>query len=172
MQLAQILDVFEGLFLASDHPDIVKVERYGKDVSPGGNSPAGVRVKHGTGSEAYLWGAVHPGAKPIPIPDVLPAPRYRAPRIAILAVQLLDAARPSEFRTWQLVAFSDLGHERGVTPMGVNVVCNDGTAMLLRATAGSGPAGDPAEDPCPDYRIPEVVKEWHLRVNAQSAAPA
>ncbi|MEU4214053.1 hypothetical protein [Actinoplanes sp. NPDC026623] len=171
MQLAQVLDVLEGLFAASEHPDIKEIERYGHDTAPGGGSPAGVKVKHDSGSEAYLWGAVWPGAKPIPVPDEPLPPRYRASRLAVLAVQLLDVARPTQFRSWQLVAFPDLGPQPGVSPAGVSIVCSDGTAMLLRVTAGSGPVGDPADDPFPDYRIPEGVKEWHLRASAQSAAP-
>jgi len=173
MQLAQVLDVFEGLLVASKHPDIVEIERYGRDVAPGGSSPAGVKARYQSGSEAYLWGAVWPGEIPITVPDEMPPPKRRADRMAIFAVQLLDVARPDVFTSWQLVAFPDLGptDERGKSAAGVSLVCSDGTKMLLRVTAGSGPSGDPAEDPFPDYRIPEGVKSWHLRVHAQSAAP-
>jgi hypothetical protein len=158
VKLAEVLDVFEGLFAAAQHPDIVSVGRYGSDMQPGGQSPAGVKVKHLSGSEAYLWGAVvRNDAVPAPVPEALPAPRLRAPRIAILAAKLLDVARPAQFKAWRLVAFPDLGPEPGVTSLGVEVVCADGTKMLLRATAGSGPAGDPADEPAPDYRIPAVL---------------
>jgi hypothetical protein len=167
MQLAQVLDVFEGMLVASEHPDIASVGRYGRDLVPGGQSPAGVKVQHQSGSWTYLFGAIHPGEIPVPIPDVLPRPKLRAPRMAIFAAQLLDVARPDVFRSWQLVAFQDLGHERGVTPLGISLVCSDGTKMLLRATAGSGPT-DPEDEPAPEYRIPEGVQQWHLRVSSST----
>lgn len=172
MQLAQVLDVFEGLLAASRHPDIAGLKRYGHDVTPGGGSPAGINVKHASGSEAYLWVAVWPGAKPIPIPDEPLPIRQRAGRLAVFAAQLVDVARPSQFRSWQLVAFSDLGPEPGVSPCGISVVCSDGTTMLLRVTAGGPPTGEAAEDPHPDYRIPEDVTTWQLAAGTANVVPA
>jgi hypothetical protein len=154
VQLSQVLDVFEGLLIAAEHPDIVSVRRYGQDAAPGGGSPAGIKVKHRSGSEAYLWGAIRPGATPVPMPDKPPAPRFRAPRLAIFAAQLLGAARPPAFRSWQLVAFPGLGHEPD-TPLGLDLVGADGGRLLLRATAGSGDS-DPLDEPFPDYRIPSM----------------
>lgn len=156
MELAEILDVFEQLLTASRHPDIVSVRRYGRDTTPGGPSPAGVAVKYQSGSHAFLAGGLGDNEIPLPVPDVLPPPRRRASRLAIFAVQLLEVARPAQFRAWRLVGFPDVGPEaeRGRFPAGVSVACADGTRMLLRVTAGSGPAGDPAEEPFPDWKIP------------------
>ena len=172
LQLTQVLDVIEGLLVASQHPDIVLIRRYGKDATPGGNSPAGVCVKHCSGSEAYIWGAVHPGEIPIPVPEVLPAPERRADRLAVLVTQLLDVARPEQFRSWQLVAFPDLGpvEEQGKSAAGISLVCADGTKVMLRTTAGSGQTGDPAEEPAPGYVLPEAVSSWHLEASALFAA--
>jgi hypothetical protein len=156
VQLAEILDVFEQLLTASGHPDIVSVRRYGTDTAPGGPSPAGVAVKYQSGSHAFLAGGLGDGEIPIPVPDVMPGPKRRASRLAVFAVQLLDVARPAQFKAWRLIALPDVGPEaeRGQFPAGVSVICADGTRMLLLVTAGSGPAGDPAEEPFPGWTIP------------------
>ncbi|GGN05403.1 hypothetical protein FHR83_001401 [Actinoplanes campanulatus] len=157
MQLAQVLDVIEALFRAAAHPEIEAVERFGAGTAPGGPSPAGVRIRYGDGALAYLWGAIWPQETDLPVPDVLPPPAGRRPdRVAVLAVMLLDAARPAAFRSWQLVALADLGPggERGKAPRGVRIVCADGTSLLLRATAAGGPDRAPSQEPYPDYRIP------------------
>lgn len=173
MQLAQVLDVIEALFRVSEHPDITDVGRYGGDAAPGGQSPAGVRVSYESGSFGMLWGAVADRSEtPLAIPDVLPPVSQRSARTAILAVQLLDVARPEPFGSWQLVASPNIGptDQRGAWPAGLSIVCKDGTKVLLRATAGSGAQGDPDEDPAPDYRIPEGVKAWQMRLTVPSAA--
>ena len=171
VQLAEVLDVIEGLLIASKHPDITSISRYGRDTAPGGGSPAGVCVKYQSASEGYIWGAVEPDETPIPIPQVMPRPRLRAPRLAIFVAQLLDVARPAQFKAWRLVAIPGVGPvtEQGTWPAGVSLICADGTKMMLRATAGSGPT-DPAEEPFPDYTIPEEVSSWHLQASALSAA--
>jgi hypothetical protein len=157
VQLAQVLDVLQELHLASGHPEIAAVERFGMDGVPGVPSPAGIRMRYETGSFAYLWGAVWPGETPVPVPAVLPPPSRRAPRAAAFAAQLLDAARPAAFRAWELVALRDLGPvgERGKVPLGLRITCADGTALLLRATAAGGPHQEPDTEPHPDYRLPD-----------------
>ncbi|GLW27320.1 hypothetical protein [Actinoplanes regularis] len=156
MRLAQVLDILQELHLAGGHPEIAAVERFGTDTAPGGPSPAGLRLRYTTGSEAYLWGAVWPGETPIPVPEILPPPSRRASRAAAFAAQLLDAARPSAFRAWELVALKGLGpaEERGKVPLGLRITCGDGTALLLRATAAGGPTREPDSEPHPEYRIP------------------
>lgn len=176
MQLSAVLDVFEGLFRAAGHPDVVDVGRYGADVEPGGSSPAGVKLRDVRGGHMYLWGARWKGETPLAVPEVLPTPRFGHQRIAVFAAQLLEAAQPTDlFESWRLVALPDIGptEARGQVPAGVSVVCVDGTKVLLRSTHGSSPTGDPDVEPCPEYRIPvEEVRQWHLKVSARSAAHA
>ena len=159
MHLAQVLDVIESLIVASGHPEITAVGRYGNDLVAGGPSPAGVRVRYETGAEAYLWGAVWPGENALPTPERLPPPSRRVDRIAVFITWLLDAARPGALRSWQLVALPELGptDERGKVPAGVRIVCADGTSLLLRATAAGGPERDPDIDPYPGYQVPEAL---------------
>jgi hypothetical protein len=155
MQLARVLDVVEGLLRASGHPDIVEIRRYGSEPSI-----TGVRVRYQATSTASLFGATWPGAQPLAVPEKLPAPKQRrAPRIAIFAVWLLEAARPQEFRSWQLVALPGLGSEKepGPFPAGVSLECADGSTTLLRASATGATVGsEPDEEPFPDYVIPEL----------------
>ncbi|AEV82867.1 hypothetical protein ACWT_1848 [Actinoplanes sp. SE50] len=159
MQLAQVLDILRQLLLTSAHPEIAAVDRFGTDPAPGGPSPAGLRVRYDTGSEAYLWGAVWPGETPLPVPEILPPPSLRAARAAAFAAQLLDAARPAAFRSWELLALPDLGpaDARGKVPLGVRITCADGPAFLIRATAAGGPTREPDTEPHPGYRIPEAL---------------
>ncbi|GLY07405.1 MULTISPECIES: hypothetical protein [Actinoplanes] len=159
MQLAQVLDVLEALFAGCGHPEIATVARYGGDLVPGGPSPAGVRVRYRNQAEAYLWGAIWPGESPLPTPEVLPPPTWRADRIAVFAVHLLDVARPEQFRSWQVVALTGLGpeHQRGKVPRGVRIECADGTSVLLRATSAGGPEREPDSDPYPTWKIPETL---------------
>jgi hypothetical protein len=156
VRLVHVLDVLQELHEASGHPEIVEVVRFGTDAAPGGPSPAGLRVRYDTGSEAYLWGAIWPAETPMPVPETLPPPSRRAPRAAVFAAWLLDAARPAGFRSWELVALKDLGPagERGKVPLGLRITCSDGTALLLRATAAGGPVQEPDTEPHPDYRLP------------------
>jgi hypothetical protein len=178
MQLAEVLDVVEGLLVASEHPDIVSVKRYGTATGPSADrsrtsSISGVRVTYSSTATAVIWGAIWPGETPIPTPGEMPPPVERTGRLAIFVVQLLDVARPQQFRSWQLVALPDLGPTaaRGTAASGVSVVCADGTKMLLRTSSTGATVGaEPTEEPFPDYVIPEGVKSWHLKVNAQSAA--
>ncbi|MDG4774153.1 hypothetical protein [Solwaraspora sp. WMMD792] len=169
MQVAEVLDVLEALFQTSKHPDITDVRRYGQDTEPGGNSPAGVRVYYSTGSTGMLWAAVgKPAPAPASLPAEMPAPRERARRTLAFAVQLLDFARPEEFTSWEPCAFTGV-HS---SPSGVKITCRDGGAVFLRATATTGPggiAGEPNEDPYPDYQIPEGVRSWRQEVGARSA---
>jgi hypothetical protein len=157
LHLAQVLDVIGTLLRNCGHPEIEAVERFGADATPGGPSPAGLRIRYVNGALAYLWGAIWPQETDLPAPDRLPVPRGNRPdRAAVLAVLLLDAARPPEFRSWQLVALPDLGPtgQRGKVPRGLRIVAADGTSLLLRATAAGGPERDPESEPHPDWRIP------------------
>ncbi|HWS35543.1 MAG TPA: hypothetical protein VN408_22735 [Actinoplanes sp.] len=156
MRLVRVLDVIEALIRASAHPEIEAVERYGTDTAPGGPSPAGIRVRYADGALAYLWGAIWTGETDLPLPDRLPPPAGRRPdRLAVLTAMLLDAARPADFRSWQLVALENLGRdgERGKSPRGLRIVGTDGTSLLLRTTAAGGPQRAPEEDPWPDWRV-------------------
>ncbi|WP_430784962.1 hypothetical protein [Actinoplanes sp. G11-F43] len=149
MQLSQVLDVVEALLRAAAHPEIEAVERYG-------TAPAGIRVRLVDGAVTYLWGAIWPGEADLPTPDRLPPPAGRRPdRLAVLTVMLLDAARPAEFRSWTLVALTDLGPEgeRGKVPRGVRIVAADGTSQLLRVTAAGGPERAPGAEPWPEWRV-------------------
>ncbi|MEV6349250.1 hypothetical protein [Actinoplanes sp. NPDC051851] len=154
VRLAQVLDVLERLLAAARHPEITAVDRFGSDAAPGGPSPAGVRVRYTTGAEAYLWGAVWPGENPLPVPETLPPPLGRRPdRLAVLTAQLLDAVRPPEFASWQLLGLPDLGPagERGKAPRGIRITGADGTSLLLRVTAAGGPTAESETEPYPDY---------------------
>jgi hypothetical protein len=154
-----VLDLLQRLHEAAGHPEIAAVERFGTDAAPGGPSPAGLRLRYDTGSFAYLWGAVWAGETPMAVPEELPPPSRRASRAAVFAAHLLDAARPSDLRGWELVALRDLGPaaERGKVPLGLRITCGDGTAFLLRATAAGGPTQEPDTEPHPNYRIPVVT---------------
>ncbi|MEU4777448.1 hypothetical protein [Micromonospora sp. NPDC023633] len=169
MQVSQALDVVEALLRAAEHPDIVAVERYGADVQPGGQSPAGVKAVHGSGSAALLWGAVPPrDATPVPLPSEPLPPKWRAARILVLAHQLLDAARPDVFRSWELCR--QAGVESPVAAA-LRITASDGSVVYLRATSAAGSMGEPETDPHPDYRIPQGVQSWHLSLNAPRAEP-
>ncbi|GAA2864742.1 hypothetical protein Acy02nite_14190 [Actinoplanes cyaneus] len=156
MQLAHVLDVLQELHAVSDHPELAAVERFGADAMPGGPSPAGLRLRYETGSFAYLWGAVWAGETAMTVPADLPPPSRRASRAVVFAAQLLDAARPGVFRSWELVALRDLGpaDARGKVPLGLRITCADGTSFLLRATSAGGPTREPDTEPHPSYRLP------------------
>lgn len=183
MNLTQILDVVEGLLVASEHPDIVAVERYGTEGEPWGpsveksraRSITGVQVRYQSSAKASLWGAVWPGETPIPLPEQMPEPKRRSERLAVFVVQLLDFARPEVFRSWQMVTLPGIGleTEQGKTAGGISLVCADGTRMLLRSTATGVTIGqEPEVEQFPDYAIPERVKSWQrITATAQSAGP-
>ncbi|WP_229073671.1 hypothetical protein [Actinoplanes sp. DH11] len=172
MRLAEVLDVIEWLLAAAGHPEIGAIGRYGTDPVAGGPSPAGVRVRYASGAEAYLWGAVWPREYELPTPAELPWPA-RADRIAVFTCRLLDAARPAEFRGWQLVALDGLGpaDARSKAPRGIRVVAADGTSLLLRATASGAPMPEPAADPYPGYVIPETLSVRLLSRKAGAQPP-
>jgi hypothetical protein len=184
MKLAQVLDVVEGLLRASEHPDIVGIERYGDGAGPWGPDAAtskvktvsGIRVRHQATSTASAWGAIWKSdPTPLPVPEAMPNPGRRASRLAIFIVQLLDVARPSEFRSWQLAALPGLAPagEEGVFPVAISLECTDGTTMLLRTSATGAMVGaDPEEEAFPDYVIPEGVKSWRSQSTAPSATSA
>ncbi|GIF04372.1 hypothetical protein [Actinoplanes siamensis] len=173
MRLAHVLDILQDLHLASGHPEIAAVQRFGADAMPGGPSPSGLRVRYDTGSEAYLWGAVWPGETALPIPEVLPPPSRRAERAAVFAARLLEAARPGAFRAWDLVALPDLGPVggRGKVPLGLRINCLDGTALLLRATAAGGPRREPDTEPHPPLPFPRPTP-GHFPAPAVHRRPA
>lgn len=156
MQLTEVLDLLKRLFEAAGHPDIAEVRTYGAGTE---QSPAGVDVRDVRRGHTYLAGSSWKGETPVDVPEVLPAPKQGAQRIAILAVKLLDAAQPAQFKAWRLVALPDLGPTdgRGTVPAGVSIVCADGARVLLHATQGSSQAGDPEVDPHPDWQIPAGI---------------
>lgn len=167
MESAQVLDVIERLFETAEHPDIVEVKRYGRDLKPGGQSPAGVKVTYQSGAETYLFAAL-PGT-PAPTPQELPAEmpplKLRASHTLKFLIELLDVAKPAVFTAWRTVSFT------GVTagPSGMEIRCADGGTAYLRATCASGPTGDPVTQPFPDYVIPEKVKSCLREANAGNA---
>ncbi|WP_431904109.1 hypothetical protein [Micromonospora carbonacea] len=170
MQVSQALDIMEALFRAAEHPDITAVERYGRDDQPGGQSPPGVKVVHRSGSTGMLWAAVPPrDAAAVPPPDEMPPPRLRAARVLVFAHRLLDAARPEQFAGWELCR--QPGVEVPVAAA-LRITAHDKSVIYLRGTSASGAGAEPAQDPHPDYLIPEGVQSWHLRVSAPSAEPA
>ncbi|MCY1141394.1 hypothetical protein OWR29_25630 [Actinoplanes sp. Pm04-4] len=179
MQLVQVLDVIERLLVASEHPDIVSVERYGTATEPWGpdvarnraqGSIAGVKVTHASTSSALLNGRIAPNAVPVIAPSEVPPPSLRAPRLVMFVSQLLDVARPREFASWQLVSQPDGPSD---LPYGIGIACADGTNMLLMCqSTGAMVGSEPSEEPFPDYVIPEGVKTCLQEVSAHRAAPA
>ena len=156
MQLNEVLDVMKRLIEAAQHPDIKNVYTYGAGTK---ESPGGVAAVDERGGKMFLVGSPWKGETPIDAPEQLPPPKSGAQRIAVLAVRLLDAARPAQFAAWRLVALPDLGptDQRGATPAGVSIKCADGTTFLLRATSGGSQTGDPEVDPHPDWTIPTSI---------------
>jgi hypothetical protein len=164
------LDIIERLLKASQHPDIVKVERYGPGDGPWGpsvKSPgmdkkriSGVKVAHLSGATASLWDTVWPGEQPVDPPAVLPVPKgNRAPRLAVLAFRLLEVARPAQFKAWRRVALPGVGNpetQEGL-PFGLSIVAADGGRSLLRASATGAPQTDDDEDRFPDWTVPEAL---------------
>lgn len=186
MQASPVLDVIERLLNAAQHPDIVKVERYGPGQGPWGpnvqqskvKAISGVKVRHQSTAAASLWEAVWPGEQPADMPETLPPPRgNRAPRLVILAAQLLDVARPAQFKAWRMVTLPDLGEPQTQAglPFGLSIVTADGQKHLLRASAtGANVGSEPDEDPFPGYVIPEeeVRAACRLEASAASVVPA
>jgi hypothetical protein len=165
MQQAQALDVLEAVLNASGHPDIDEVGRYGQDVAPGDQSPAGVSVlwRYGGGATSYLSGSLLKVETPLPTPASIPAPQPVGDRLPVFVVQLLDVARPDAFRSWELVALTGIGPtgRQGQVPDGVRITGSDGTTIVFHATYGSGQAKEPDVDPHPGYVIPvERVQSW------------
>jgi hypothetical protein len=158
VQVTHALDVIEGLLRAAEHPDITAVERYGRDPQPGGQSPAGVKVVHRSGSTGMLWAAVPPrDATAVPLPGEMPPPRLRAARVLVFAHQLLDVARPEQFTGWELCR--QPGVEVPVAAA-LRITARDGSVIYLRGTSASGSGAEPEQDPYPDYQIPEGVRSW------------
>jgi hypothetical protein len=160
------LDAVERLHDAAEHPDIVQVRRYGRDLKPGGQSPAGVAIRYQSGSEVYIWAAPAGKAVPAELPPAVASLRVRNPHAIRFLLRLLEVARPAQFKGWRTVAFPDLGLPDAC---GVELKCADGSSFYLRVTSGSG-STDPATDPFPDYVIPEGVKTCLQGANAASAA--
>jgi hypothetical protein len=154
VQLGDVLDLLKRLIEAAQHPDVAEVRVYSGGPEPARN---GVAVKDRRGGHMYLAGATWKGETPVDVPTVLPPPKLGAQRIAILTVQLLNAARPSELQDWRLVALTDLGptEARGTMPSGVSLIAADGTRFLLRALHGGSQTGDPEEEP-------DVSRGWQV----------
>lgn len=172
MPNARLLDVIEGLMHAAAHPDYRDITRYGADSVPGGQSPAGVKATHLSGSMSMLWAAAVPlDANPVPADDTMLT--SMPGRTLRLMMALLDAAQPAEFTSWHLAAAPGVGWpETGRSPSAIRIEGSDGTVAYLRATAASGPGGgaaEPKHDPCPDYEIPQEVRQWR---HSRSAAVA
>ncbi len=174
MPNAHALDVIEALFRAAEHPDYRDVVRYGRDDMPGGQSPAGVKATHMSGSTSMLWAAVEPrDARPVAADESMVT--SMPGRTLLLAVRLLDAAQPAEFTSWQLSAAPGMGWpNHGESPSALRITGSDGSVAYLRATAASGPRGgaaEPKQDPCPDYQIPQEVVQWRHSQSAARAVP-
>ena len=179
--MTSVLDVVERLLVAAEHPDIARIDRYGPDLGPWGptveqsrvKTISGVKVTYQSTATASLWEAVWPGEQPIGDNTVVPAVTRRAARLLILAAQLLDVAKPEQFRAWRLVSLPGIGlpADQGVLPSGLSIVLTDGSKVLLRATAAGPTLGaEPTEDPFPDYVFPEGVKTCLREANAANAA--
>ncbi|OZV75217.1 hypothetical protein CA850_29020 [Micromonospora echinospora] len=168
MQTTAALDVIEALLTASAHPDFTGVSRYGTDATPGGNSPAGVKVTHRSGSATLVWAtAAKPSADTVPLPATMPPPTQRVQRMVSFAVQLLDTARPAAFTSWEACNYPGVH----ISPAGLRITAADGTKVYLRVTNASGAGKEPAEDPHPDYQFPEGVRSWPQAAGAASAVP-
>jgi hypothetical protein len=159
VQLGQVLDVVEAVFRVSQHPDIAEIERYGRDAAPGGGSPAGIKVRYGTGSSGLLFGDDKRDAVRIEVPAEMPHFKLRAPYTAVLAVRLLDAARPEPFTSWHLIALKSIGHTTDHVS-GLRIECGDGSSHQLRATGMGSQTPEPDEDPALGYQIPAGVADW------------
>ncbi|WP_045740975.1 hypothetical protein [Actinoplanes rectilineatus] len=154
MNLTDALDLLERLLNAAGHPDIASVKRYGQGTE---QSPAGIDLADQRGAHMYLFGEQRKGEIPIDVPTVLPTPKYGSQRVAVLAAQLLDAARPDALREWRLVAFGDLGptDARGVAPAGISMLAADGSRILLRSAMGaSKDTTAPDSEPSPGWTPP------------------
>ncbi|MEU8264502.1 hypothetical protein AB0C02_28250 [Micromonospora sp. NPDC048999] len=171
MQVSQALDVMEALLRAAEHPDIVSVSRYGRDTTPGGQSPAGVAVMHrSSDTRALLTAAVPPrDATPVPLPTEPLPMKWRAARILVFAHQLLDAAKPDPFSGWELCRQPGT---HGPVAAAIRITARDGSVIYLRGLAASGSMREPETDHYPDYQIPQGVQSWHLSPSAPSAEPA
>lgn len=171
-----VLDVIEGLLQAAQHPDYTSVARYGRDSMPGGQSPAGVKATHMSGSTSLLWcAAPDRDARPVS-PELAAEAMVCMPGRALnLLRRLLEAAEPEQFTSWEMCAAPGVGWPRhGESPSALRITGRDGSVAYIRATAASGPGGaaaEPKSDPCPDYEIPEGVRLWHHSRSAASAVP-
>ncbi|MFI5895667.1 hypothetical protein ACIA5D_36785 [Actinoplanes sp. NPDC051513] len=163
MTLPEVLDVIERLLNAAEHPDIVRVERYGTGAEAWGptveksqvKTVTGVKVHHQSTSSASLWGSNRSDLTPVEAPE-MPAPGLRGPRLAILTVRLLDVARPPQFSGWQLFSVAELAGAGEGLPFAVGITCADGSRVLLQASSTGASVGrEPDVEPFPDYVVPE-----------------
>jgi hypothetical protein len=161
-----VLDVVEKLHNVAEHPDIEQVSRYGRDLKPGGQSPAGVCLRYQSGSEVYIWASADRNPAAVVLPEPVASRRLRIPHAIRLLVQLLDTARPELFTAWRTVGFPDLDMPQACA---LELKGRDGSSFILRFTAGSAPT-DPDDDPAPGYLIPEAVKTCLQGVNVGPAA--
>lgn len=173
----EILNVFEALLRVSQHPGIKEVRPYG----PGTGGLEGVKVRFGWGADDHSWGylsaygadrelTVKPFAARAPYAEV-PDPAnpggmvekwLLADYFLKLVHDLCDTAKPAPLTGWTPVALENIGW--GDRPTALAVSCADGTKQVLSVTVGSGPTGDPKEDPWVEYVIPEGVNQWQKQM--------
>jgi hypothetical protein len=170
VQVSQALDVMEALLRASEHPDINAIERYGRDAQAGGQSPPGVSVLHrSSDTRALLTALPAPrDATPVQLPREPLSMQHRAARMLVFVHQLLDAARPEVFASWELC--SEPG-TKGPVAAAIRIAARDGSVIYLRGLAASGSMREPETDRYPDYQIPQGVQSWHLSPSAARAEP-
>ncbi len=137
-------DIVAALFDSCGHPDIIGVERYGK------NDQA-VMVRYRAGAEAFFEPTTGKTA-PVDLPEQMPAYKFRAQHALKLLVGLLEAAKPAGVTGWRLVSINGVD----LAPCGIELRTDSGV-VLLRVFGGSptGLDADPSE--WADWRIPDSL---------------
>lgn len=161
MHLDEALTALGKILVAAEHPDFVEVYRYGRDEGPGGQSPPGIGVRHQSGAVSMIW-ASEPSLREVPRPESMPGLKFRAPRMILILLGLLDAAQPNVFTSWVPVDFKGVH----MSPAGLLIRGHDETPIWLRVTAGSAPIPEHEDEPFPDWSVPAGISQW------QSAEPA
>ncbi|WP_067497499.1 hypothetical protein [Actinoplanes sp. TFC3] len=142
MQSSEVLDVFEKLLNAAQHPGIAKVERYDGVVS-------GIRVRFSWETDGFLWvkaDAPAPTAGPEPTGEKFGT----APYLIKLALDLCESARPGGFASWVPATYKGMP----VAPSGLQIKTTDGGTVNLRVTSGGQ---DPEVNPHAGYSVPAGI---------------